>query len=105
MSPEKEPINKELISDYPYKCPECNADLGQPSSVIAWTYYPDKTIGHIEAGECESDDEKKEPVKFAIDKLGSEHTQELQCAECGHSLDKLLVEEMFLDPECEENSE
>jgi len=105
MSPEKEQINKESDSDYPYKCPECGADLGQPGSVFAWTSYPERTVGHIEAGECESDDKKKEPVKFAIDKLGSEHTQELQCAECGHYLDKFLVEEMFLDSECEEGDD
>lgn len=100
MSPEKEPI-KETISDYPYKCPECKADLGQPGSVIAWTYYPKHTVGHIEAGACESEDKKKESVQFAVDKLGPEHQQELQCAGCGHILDNLSVEEMFLDPECE----
>jgi hypothetical protein len=104
MSPEKGPI-KEPISDYPYKCPECKTDLGQPGSVIAWTYYPERTAGHIEAGEYESNDNKKESVKFAVDKLGSEHQQELQCADCSHILDKLVVEEMFLDPECEDDEE
>ena len=104
MSPEKEPI-KESISDYPHKCPECKADLGQPGAVIAWTFYPDQTAGHIEAGESELENDKREPIKFAVDKLEAEHTQKLQCADCGAYLDNLLVEEMFLDPECEVEDE
>ena len=99
MSPENEPT-EEPISEYPYTCPECNADLGQPGAVIAWIIYPERLVGHIEVGESEYTN-GGEAIKLALDKVEYNPSPSLQCADCGYDLENLLVEEIFLDPECE----
>ena len=98
MSPESPEIDQS--PEFPFTCPECNADLGLRGALIVWYDYPDRVVGHLELGSGE-DLPGKIAIVISLDKVDKAPEQNLECANCGEVLTGYSVEETFLDPECE----
>jgi len=88
-------FEREINSEYPYPCPGCGANLERQGSIDTLIHLPEHSVGHIEPGTVEDE------VYYIFDYMEDLPPMGLQCSNCGEALEDLVIEDAFIDPDCE----